>query len=151
MAPDRFTDSLRGAGLRVTAPRLTTLAVIEENPHIDAETLSVMVGERLGSVSKQAVYDVLRVLTENAIIRRVSPDGRGARYEIHHHDNHHHLLCKNCGVLQDVPCAVDAVPCLMPPNHADFEIEVAEVLYRGLCSECYAARKPAAAPAADTH
>lgn len=138
MDTDQHAAALKGAGLRVTAPRLATLAVVEETQHQDAETIASAVRSRLGSVSTQAVYDVLKALTDTGIIRRVSPDGRGARFEIMRHDNHHHMLCRQCGRLEDVPCAVGHVPCLTPPGQLALRIESAEVLYRGLCTACTA-------------
>ena len=145
--PAAPADLLRRAGLRVTAPRIAIIAALAESPHGDAEFVTRSVMERLGTVSKQAVYDSLGALTEAGILRRVSAGGRSALYEVESGDNHQHMLCKQCGNLQDVPCAADAAPCLLPPNHADFEIEVAEVLYRGLCPVCYAAKQSAAASA----
>lgn len=136
MSSNHAETTLRAASLRVTAPRVAVLSVISDHKHIDADTLSAEVRERLGAVSKQAVYDVLRVVTDAGLVRRVSPDGRGARYEIESDDNHHHLLCRQCGVLVDVPCAVDHVPCLLPPDSRGATIETAEVLYHGLCAQC---------------
>lgn len=138
MDTDQHTAALKGAGLRVTAPRLAALAVVEEIQHQDAETIAAAVRERLGSVSTQAVYDVLNALTDAQIIRRVAPDGRAARYEVMRHDNHHHMLCRQCGRLEDVPCAVGHVPCLVPPGDLTLTIESADVLYRGLCTACTA-------------
>lgn len=136
MDTDEYADTLRGAGLRVTAPRLATLAVVTETQHMDADSIAAAVRERLGTVSTQAVYDVLRALTDADIVRRVSPDGRGARFEVKRHDNHHHLLCTRCGRLEDVACATGVVPCLTPPGELSVRIDSAEVLYRGLCTEC---------------
>lgn len=136
MDTDEYADTLRGAGLRVTAPRLATLAVVTEKQHMDADSIAAAVRERLGTVSTQAVYDVLRALTDANIVRRVSPDGRGARFEVMRHDNHHHLLCSQCGRLEDVACATGVVPCLTPPRELSARIDSAEVLYRGLCTEC---------------
>lgn len=138
-APGQAADhaaALRAAGLRVTAPRLATLAVVERHPHADAETVAHAVRERLGTVSRQAVYDVLHALTDAELLRRVLVDGRRARYELHRHDNHHHLVCRSCGRLEDVPCAVGAAPCLVPHDDLGFDIEIADVVYRGLCTAC---------------
>lgn len=129
--------ALRTAGLRVTAPRLAALAVIDERPHGDAETIADAVRARLGTVSKQAVYDVLHALTDAGIVRRVPVGERRARYELHR-DNHHHLVCRACGRIEDVPCAVGAAPCLEPSDASGFVIEQADVVYRGLCSACAA-------------
>lgn len=138
MISDRHADSLRGAGLRVTAPRVAALAVVAERQHVDAEEITAIVRDRLGAVSRQAVYDVLRALTEAGLLRRVSADGRAARYELDEHDNHHHLLCRVCGGLEDVPCATGTVPCLHPPGATGARIEQADVIYHGLCANCAA-------------
>lgn len=130
--------ALRAAGLRVTAPRLATLEAVQELPHADAESISHAVRERLGSVSRQAVYDILGALTDASLLRRVSVGGRSMLYEVHRHDNHHHLVCTECGRLEDVPCVVGHAPCLHPSDDHGFEIEVAEVVFRGVCSSCRA-------------
>lgn len=141
-APE-FPAALRLVGLRVTAPRLATLAAIEERPHSDADQVATAVRERLGTVSKQAVYDVLAALTDHALVRRISADGRRARYELQTLDNHHHMVCRSCGALQDVPCQLGVAPCLEPADDHGYDLEVAEVLYLGLCPSCQQAAIPA--------
>lgn len=138
MSTLEHTAALRGAGLRVTAPRLATLAAAEAHPHADAETLARAVRESLGTVSRQAVYDVLNALSDAGLLRRVSVGGRSMRYELHRHDNHHHLVCRACGRLEDVACAIGEAPCLHPHEDHGFEVEMADVVYRGLCSTCRA-------------
>ncbi|MEE1651803.1 Fur family transcriptional regulator [Brachybacterium sp. J144] len=140
------TAALRGAGLRVTAPRLATLDAVTEHPHADADTIAQAVRERLGTVSRQAVYDVLNALSDEELLRRVSVGGRSMQYELHRHDNHHHLVCRECGRLEDVPCAVGAAPCLLPHEDHGFAIEVADVVYRGLCSDCLARHRAESVP-----
>ncbi|GAA1483754.1 Fur family transcriptional regulator [Brachybacterium fresconis] len=143
------TSALRGAGLRVTAPRLATLDAVAAHPHADAEVIARQVRERLGTVSRQAVYDVLNALSDAELLRRVSLGGRSMQYELHRHDNHHHLVCRECGRLEDVPCAIGEAPCLIPHDDHGFEIEIADVVYRGVCSECRAAKTASSAtPAA---
>lgn len=139
MSTLEHTAALRGAGLRVTAPRLATLAAAEAHPHADAETIARAVRESLGTVSRQAVYDVLNALSDVGLLRRVSVGGRSMRYELHRHDNHHHLVCRSCGRLEDVSCAIGEAPCLLPHEDHGFEVEMADVVYRGLCSACRAA------------
>ncbi|MBK0331937.1 transcriptional repressor [Brachybacterium sp. MASK1Z-5] len=132
-----LAEDLRSAGLRVTAPRLATLAVVAECQHAEADDIAAAVRERLGTVSRQAVYDVLHALTDAGLLRRVATGARSAaRYEIHRHDNHHHMVCRVCGRLEDVPCTIGEAPCLTPSHDHGFEIEVAEVLFRGVCSAC---------------
>lgn len=152
MSTTAHTSALRGAGLRVTAPRLATLAAVEAHPHADAETIARSVRESLGTVSRQAVYDVLNALSDADLLRRVSVGGRSMQYELHRHDNHHHLVCRECGRLEDIPCAVGAAPCLTPHDSHGFDIEIADVVYRGVCSDCRAsvAASPTGPPAAPT-
>lgn len=132
--------ALRAAGLRVTAPRLATLAVVDDNQHADAETIAGKVRARLGTVSKQAVYDVLYALSDAELVRRISVSGRRSLFETHRHDNHHHLVCRHCGRIEDVYCKTGSAPCLHVKNDEDFgfDIDEAEVIYRGLCPECQA-------------
>lgn len=148
MNAEQYAQALREAGLRVTAPRIATLGVVSENPHADADTVWEAVRSRLGSVSRQAVYDVLRALTEASLLRRVHLDGRGARFELQLHDNHHHMVCRSCGRFEDVPCVTGSAPCLYPDDTGEFTVEVAEVLYRGLCDECRASQSDAPQPVA---
>jgi Fur family ferric uptake transcriptional regulator len=142
------SDQLRQAGLRVTSPRLATLAVLAERQHAETDDIAAAVRERLGSVSTQAVYGVLHALTEAGLVRRLDTGSRdAARYEIHRHDNHHHLLCRVCGRVEDVPCVKGKAPCLEPEDDLGFSIEIAEVLFRGVCAEC---RTAETAPTAAT-
>jgi Fe2+ or Zn2+ uptake regulation protein len=127
---------LRGASLRVTRPRLAVLAAVHEHPHTDTLSLVGIVREELGHVSQQAVYDVLVALTEAGLVRRIQPPGSVARYEARVGDNHHHIVCRSCGAIADVDCAVGAAPCLTPDDDHGFLIDEAEVVYRGLCPDC---------------
>jgi Fur family transcriptional regulator, stress-responsive regulator len=127
---------LRDAALRVTAPRKAVLTAVHEHPHADTETLLAVTRERLGSVSHQAVYDVLRALTDAGLVRRIQPAGSVARYEARVGDNHHHLVCRSCGTVRDVDCAVGEPPCLTASDDGGFAIDEAEVVYWGLCPAC---------------
>ena len=135
-------QSLKSAGLRVTRPRLTVLEDLADHPHSSADAVHARARARVGTVSRQAIDDVLHALTGAGLLRRVLVDN-AARYELDTHDNHHHLLCRGCGALADVPCAVGAAPCLVPSHDHAFEVEVADVLYSGLCSNCRAADRSA--------
>jgi Fur family transcriptional regulator, stress-responsive regulator len=135
---------LRAAGLRVTRPRLTVLEQVGAHPHADTGTIVAATREDLGKVSVQAVYDVLQALTENGLVRRIEPSGSVARYETRVGDNHHHVICRFCGAIADVACAVGPAPCLEASEDHGFEIDEAEVVYWGRCPECQAANKPSA-------
>ena len=130
------TDRLRAASLRVTAPRTAVLAEVHDHPHADVDTLTSAVRRRLGSVSTQAVYDVLRALTDAGLVRRIEPAGSPARFEARVGDNHHHVVCHDCGAVADVDCAVGEAPCLGASSANGFLIHEAEVTYWGLCPDC---------------
>jgi Fe2+ or Zn2+ uptake regulation protein len=127
---------LRGASLRVTRPRLAVLSAVHAHPHADTNSLIGHVRADLPDVSHQAVYDVLQALTEARLVRRIQPLGSVARYESRVGDNHHHVVCRSCGAIADVDCAVGAAPCLDPHDDHGFVIDEAEVIYWGTCPSC---------------
>jgi Fur family transcriptional regulator, stress-responsive regulator len=127
---------LRGASLRITRPRVAVLGAVHEHPHADTHSIIGLVRGELGEVSQQAVYDVLNALTDAGLIRRIHPPGSVARYESRVGDNHHHVVCRSCGVIADVDCAVGIAPCLTATEDHGFVIDEAEVIYRGLCPAC---------------
>jgi Fur family transcriptional regulator, stress-responsive regulator len=127
---------LRGASLHVTRPRVAALAAVCANPHADTHSIVALVREELGHVSQQAVYDVLKALTDAGLVRRIQPPGSVARYESRVGDNHHHVVCRSCGAIEDVDCAVGPAPCLIPSDAHGFVIDEAEVVFRGLCPAC---------------
>ena len=127
---------LKGAGLRVTRPRVAVLNAVAAQPHSTADEIAALVRDTLGSVSTQAVYDVLRVCIGAGLIRRIEPAGASALYETRTGDNHHHLICRACGGVTDVDCVVGAAPCLDPIDLGDFELDEAEVLFWGTCGSC---------------
>jgi Fe2+ or Zn2+ uptake regulation protein len=131
---------LRGASLHVTRPRVAVLAAVHDQPHADTGSIIAAVRGQLGRVSQQAVYDVLRALTDAGLVRRIHPPGSVARYESRVGDNHHHVVCRSCGAIADVDCAVGTAPCLSASDHHGFAIDEAEVIYWGVCAECSAAR-----------
>ncbi|MBC7303303.1 MAG: transcriptional repressor [Nocardia sp.] len=131
-----FEQMLRAASLRVTAPRLAVLTAVHQHPHADTDTILNRVRDTLGAVSQQAVYDVLRALTSAGLLRRIQPMGTVARYETRVGDNHHHLVCRSCGVIVDVECAVGDMPCLTPLDGRGFVVDEAEVIYWGRCPDC---------------
>jgi Fur family transcriptional regulator, stress-responsive regulator len=131
-----FEQMLRAASLRVTAPRLAVLTAVHQHPHADTDTILSRVRATLGAVSQQAVYDVLRALTSAGLLRRIQPMGTVARYETRVGDNHHHLVCRSCGVIVDVECAVGDAPCLTPLDDRGFVVDEAEVIYWGRCPDC---------------
>jgi Fur family transcriptional regulator, stress-responsive regulator len=133
---------LRGAGLRVTRPRLAVLSAVHGHPHADTDSIITVVREEFGRVSHQAVYDVLHALTAAGLVRRFQPSGSVARFEARVRDNHHHLVCRSCGAIADVDGAVGDAPCLTAPDGSGYEINGAEVIYWGRCPECVAATTP---------
>jgi Fur family ferric uptake transcriptional regulator len=128
--------TLRAAGLRVTRPRIAVLGAVRDHPHADTYSIIHLVRGELGAVSQQAVYDVLQALTDAAVLRRIQPLGSVARYESRVGDNHHHAVCRSCGAIADVDCAVGEAPCLSASHDHGFVIDEAEVIYWGVCPEC---------------
>lgn len=138
---------LRRAGLRVTAPRLAVLTALKDlTPHQNAETIAEAARARLGTLSTQAVYDNLRTLSEAGLVRRIEPAGSAALYELRVGDNHHHLVCRECGETHDVDCVIGDAPCLQPSAAYGFVVDEAEVTFWGLCPRCQetAAKPPEA-------
>ena len=133
------SDLLRQRGLRVTAQRLAVLRAVSDEPHVTADAVAETVRGEIGSISVQAVYDALAVLTEKSVLRRVQPAGSPARYEGRVGDNHHHLICRTCDRMVDVDCAVGDTPCLTAVDDFGYEIDEAEVIYWGRCPTCVAA------------
>lgn len=135
-----YADRLRRADLRVTRPRVAVLEVVDANPHADTETIFSAVRVGLPDVSRQAVYDVLNALTTVGLVRRIQPLGMVARYESRVGDNHHHVVCRSCGIIADIDCAVGDAPCLTPSDDENvldgFVLDEAEVIYWGLCADC---------------
>ncbi|HTI23319.1 MAG TPA: Fur family transcriptional regulator [Kutzneria sp.] len=131
-----YERMLRGAALRVTRPRVAVLSAVHALPHADTDTILGAVRRDLADVSHQAIYDVLKVLTTAQLVRRIQPAGHVARYESRVGDNHHHVVCRSCGVIADADCAVGAAPCLTASDDHGFTIDEAEVIYWGQCADC---------------
>ncbi len=136
--PTGPADLLREHGLQVTAQRIAVMRVVTERPHGTTDEVAEGVRHEIGAISRQAVYDALGVLADHGLIRRIQPAGSPARYEGRVGDNHHHLVCRSCGRMVDVDCAVGEVPCLTASDDAGYEIDEAEVVYWGRCPECVA-------------
>ena len=138
-------DLLRSAALRVTAARVAVLGALDDAPHSDADEVARVARDRIGALSTQAVYDTLHALVDAGLARRFTPAGSAARYELRVGDNHHHLVCRGCGAVVDVDCAVGRSPCLTPADSADaggFVVERADVTWWGLCAACTALVPP---------
>jgi len=136
--PSTAAEELRGAGLRVTAVRLALLETVRTGDHLHVEGVAAGVRDRVGHVSLQAVYEALHALTAAGLIRRIEPAGGPPRFEGRVGDNHHHIVCRSCGVVADVDCAVGEAPCLTPSDDLGFTLSEAEVIYWGLCADCSA-------------
>lgn len=144
---------LRHHGLQVTAQRLAVLRTVSDLPHRTADDIEQIVRAEIGAISRQAVYDALGTLTDKGVLRRIQPAGSPARYEDRVADNHHHLICRTCGLTTDVDCAVGYTPCLTAADAAGYRIDEAEVVYWGRCPGCAtagdAARRLRAGPPSD--
>ena len=133
-------EELRDAGLRVTAARVALLEAVRDGDHLGVEAIASAVRDRIGHISLQAVYDALYALTGAGLVRRLEPAGSPARFEGRVGDNHHHVVCRSCGVVADVDCAVGEAPCLTASEDHGFSIEEAQVIYWGQCPACSTAR-----------
>jgi Fur family ferric uptake transcriptional regulator len=131
---------LRAASLRVTQPRLAVLTALRAHPHIDTHAVISLVRADHPTVSHQTVYDVLQALTAAGLVRRIQPAGATARYESRVGDNHHHIVCRSCGAIADVDCAVGQAPCLTPSDDHGYVVDEAEVVYWGTCPDCSTTR-----------
>jgi Fur family ferric uptake transcriptional regulator len=129
-------DLLRQQGFKVTAQRLAVLRAVSASPHLTADDLVEVVRADIAAVSRRAVYDAVGVLADIGLLRRIQPSGSAARYEARVGDNHHHLICRTCGSMVDVDCAVGDMPCLTAADDAGYEIDEAEVIYWGRCPSC---------------
>jgi Fur family ferric uptake transcriptional regulator len=145
-----FQQMLRDVSLRVTRPRVAVLTAVHAHPHADTDSIIRAVREELPDVSHQAVYDSLSTLTSAGLVRRIQPSGSVARYESRVGDNHHHVVCRSCGSIADIDCAVGEAPCLTASDDdgslAGFEIDEAEVIYWGLCPNCSTAQTSRSQP-----
>jgi Fe2+ or Zn2+ uptake regulation protein len=138
---------LRAAGMRVTSTRIAVYEELHDAGHLDAEALTARVRDRIGAVSRQAVYDTLRVLCELGLVRRLEPAGSpAALYETRVGDNHHHVVCRSCGAVADVACATGSAPCLDPSETGGFMVDEAEVTFWGLCPTCQERQREKGAP-----
>lgn len=131
-----FVATLRQAGLRATSARISVLVVLQSQPHVDAETLIQRVRQELGSISSQAIYNIANALAAAGLVRRIEPAGSSALYELRVGDNHHHVVCRVCGAIGDIDCALGERPCLTPSQTHGYLVDEAEVTYWGLCPSC---------------
>lgn len=143
---DTWTEQLRDRGIQVTAQRLAVFRAVSQHAHVTAEDVIDVASLEIGAISRQSVYDSLTLLVERGLVRRIQPEGSPARYEDRVNDNHHHLICRECGRLVDVDCAVGEAPCLTASDDNGFEIDEAEVAYWGRCPECQMDDVDATAP-----
>ncbi|WP_072803755.1 Fur family transcriptional regulator [Rhodococcoides yunnanense] len=134
-------ERLRAVGLRVTQPRVAVMDAVRANPHADTETIAGAVRAGLPTVSRQTIYDVLDALSRVGLLRRIQPAGHLVRYESRTGDNHHHIICRTCGLIADADCAVGEAPCLTASHDHGFELDEAEVIFWGTCPECAASTK----------
>jgi Fe2+ or Zn2+ uptake regulation protein len=134
--PASPAELLRAAGLQVTAQRKAVLSAARQRPHGTADEIAAGVRAQIGTISRQAVYDALAALVDTGLLRRIQPSGSAARFEHRIGDNHHHAVCRQCGRMADVDCAVGAAPCLTAGDDMGFAIDEAEVIYWGRCPDC---------------
>lgn len=145
---DHPAEALRSHGVQVTAQRIAVLKAVSGHPHLTADAVAELARAEIGAISRQAVYDALGALTDAGLLRRIQPAGSPARFEDRVRDNHHHLICRQCGAVVDVDCAVGAAPCLTAADDRGYDIDEAEVVFWGHCPQCLQDRDGQPAPAA---
>jgi len=134
---DDLQARLKEAGLRTTAQRIAVLGVLREtSEHLSVDRVTELVRSRLGTISQQAVYDVLAALVSAGLARRIEPAGSPALFESRVADNHHHVACRGCGAVADIDCVVGAAPCLEASQTHGFLLDEAEITFWGLCPDC---------------
>ena len=131
-----LASTLNEHGVQVTAQRLAVMRAVTSHPHSTADEVADAARESIGAISRQSVYDALGLLVEKGILRRIQPSGSAALYEDRVDDNHHHVICRNCGKAADVDCAAGVRPCLTASNDSGFRIDEAEIIFWGMCPEC---------------
>ena len=135
MINDKYTQILKEKNLSLTAVRLSLLDAIEKNPHCDANLIISKVRDSISTATIQAVYNNLNALTDAGLIREIKPKGQSSLYETRINDNHHHIICRNCGAIEDTNC-LGCAPCLSPSHHHGFAIDEAEIVFWGICPHC---------------
>ena len=132
----QYASQIKSAGIRSTIIRTGVMAALEHHPHSDTETVMQGVREHPGTASPQAIYNALASLASKGLIRRIEPAGKNALYELRVGDNHHHIVCRSCGLVRDIPCIVGSAPCLTPSDTAGYIIDEAEITFWGTCQDC---------------
>jgi Fur family transcriptional regulator, ferric uptake regulator len=94
-------DRLGEVGQRYTPNRRSLVAALAaaKRPLAIADLLTVLRG-----VPQSSAYRNLAALEEAGIVRRVITEGDFARFELDEGltEHHHHLVCENCGRVEDV-------------------------------------------------
>lgn len=139
MTPD---EAIRAVGLRVTEPRWAVFDALREQPHAKADDVLARVLTTVPGTSLQSVYNALSDFADAGLVRRIEPAGHPGMFELRVSDNHHHLICTECGRVEDVDCVVGSAPCLTPSDDHGFDIRVAEVTFWGICVACAGAHRP---------
>jgi Fe2+ or Zn2+ uptake regulation protein len=136
---EELIERLRERGLRATSQRLVMHRLLRDHHrHLSAEELLAEAGERLPGVSLPTVYSTLELFEDLGIVRRVN-DGGGTLLWDTRADEHHHLICRRCGRIEDVDVPLDLNRARSSARRAGFEPDRAEVVVSGLCASCASA------------
>jgi Fe2+ or Zn2+ uptake regulation protein len=129
-------DALRSRGYRVTPQRLAVHDALRDlDRHVSADEVLEAVSDRLPNVSLPTVYASLEALEDAGLVRRVAV-GRGPALFDARATEHHHLVCRRCGAVEDLDASVDLDRVLGLAAKSGFAPDDAEVVVRGLCPRC---------------
>ncbi|WP_067163471.1 Fur family transcriptional regulator [Microbacterium sp. TNHR37B] len=134
--------ALRHAGLRVTESRAAVYEALAARPHASADAVFASIAHRMPRTSRQSVYNALSDFADAGLVRRIEPAGRPMLFELRVDDNHHHLVCIQCGEVEDVECVVGHAPCLTPSDSHGYRLQAAEVTFWGTCPACAEGTRP---------
>ena len=96
-------DELKSTGLKATLPRLKILEVFQRGTqrHMTAEDVFRVLLQERTDVGLATVYRVLTQFEQAGILSRSHFESGKAVYEINEGTHHDHLLCLDCGRVEE--------------------------------------------------
>jgi Fur family transcriptional regulator, ferric uptake regulator len=96
-------DDLKQSGLKATLPRLKVLEVFHKSTqrHMSAEDVVKALWDERIDIGLATVYRVLLQFEQAGILSRSQFDGEKAVYELNEGDHHDHLICMDCGRVEE--------------------------------------------------
>ena len=139
MASD-LPSRLRARGWRLSPQRRVVAEVlVGDHVHLTAEQVHDLARARLPEVSRATVYNTLNELVSMGEVLEVDVVDGAKRYDPNIAEQHDHLVCDSCHRIRDVPRSGSG-PAISRRARAGYRLTAVEVIFRGLCPECGAAR-----------